>query len=131
MKTRVLTWLLVAAALLMLEGKAFAQTVPPNRFGGTVTIGEGTYSYGVGQLVTIVGEANPGSRFVGWIVESGSASFSDANAEHTTFTMGSTATTIRAKFVPTLLPALSMHSRLLLAALLIGTTFLMVRRQVG
>jgi hypothetical protein len=96
--------------------------------GGTV-IGEGTYPYGVGQLVTIVAEANPERRFLAWTVESGSATFSDANSAHATFTMGSRRprsgrTSARWEFPPSRCRA-GCCSQLFL----IGITSLMVRRR--
>lgn len=67
--------------------------------GGVVTSrGEGTYSYGVGQLVTVEAVAEFCQGFVGWTVEAGAASLADPSAAHTTFTMESQATTLQANF---------------------------------
>jgi hypothetical protein len=67
--------------------------------GGVVTNrGEGTYSYGVGQLVTVEAVADVCQGFVGWTVEAGSASLADPSSAHTTFTMENQATTLQANF---------------------------------
>ncbi len=67
--------------------------------GGAVTCsGEGIFTYGVGQLVTIVAEANPCYLFAGWTVESGGASISDPLSPHATFTMEAPDTTVQANF---------------------------------
>jgi len=67
--------------------------------GGYVTLrGEGTYSYGVGQLVTIGAEADFCYLFAGWTVESGSASIADPGSAHATFTMENQDTTLQANF---------------------------------
>jgi len=67
--------------------------------GGMVTNrGEGTFSYGVGQLVTIVAEASPCYEFVNWTVESGSVSLANPGSPHATFTMGSQNSVVQANF---------------------------------
>lgn len=67
--------------------------------GGYVTNrGEGTYEYGVGQLVTVDAEASSCYLFANWTVESGSASISDPGSSHATFTMESMDTVLRANF---------------------------------
>jgi hypothetical protein len=67
--------------------------------GGSVTHrGEGTHSYGVGQLVTIDAEADSCYLFGSWTVESGSASIADHGSAHATFTMENQDTTLQANF---------------------------------
>lgn len=67
--------------------------------GGSVTNrGEGTFAYGVGQLVTLDAQADPSFKFAGWSVLSGSANLKNPAASHTTFTMEDADTTIRAAF---------------------------------
>ena len=67
--------------------------------GGSVTYrGDGTFSYGVGQLVTIKAEASPCYVFVNWTVDSGTVNIEDPDSPHTTFTMGDQHSTVQANF---------------------------------
>ena len=76
------------------------------RTGSVTSRDEGTYSYGEGQLVTLVAEPSPGYAFTGWGII-GSAVIADPGAAHTTFVMGASESTIQANFadaasIPTL-----------------------------
>jgi uncharacterized repeat protein (TIGR02543 family) len=54
--------------------------------GGSVTVpGEGTYSAGEGEMVTLVAEPDDGYEFVGWTGNAGT--IDDAHAASTTITM--------------------------------------------
>jgi hypothetical protein len=75
-------------------------TLQSSRGGSVINRGEGTYTYGVGQLVTIEAAADLCYDFVDWAVETGSASLADPTASHTTFTMEDLATTLQANFLP-------------------------------
>jgi hypothetical protein len=67
--------------------------------GGNVSNrGEGTYSYGVGQLITVEAEASSCYLFASWSVESGSANISDPGSSHATFTMEQMDTVLQANF---------------------------------
>jgi hypothetical protein len=66
--------------------------------GSVASRGEGTFSYGVGQLVTIIAAEDPCCKFVDWTVESGSALIANRKAAHVTFTMAAVPTTIQANF---------------------------------
>lgn len=66
--------------------------------GSVIYRGEGTFSYGVGQLVTIKAEASPCYVFVNWTVESGAVNIEDPDSPHTTFTMGDQHSTVQANF---------------------------------
>jgi hypothetical protein len=82
-------------------------TLRSGDYGVVTNRGEGTYSYGVGQLVTIEAEANPCCEFESWTVLSGTALIDDPGSSHATFRMTSQDTTIRANFrelvpIPTL-----------------------------
>jgi uncharacterized repeat protein (TIGR02543 family) len=75
--------------------------------GSVVSRPEASYSYGVGQLVTLIAETEDGFVFTGWTVEAGAAVLADALAPHTSFSMGVPDTTVQANFtsvapIPTL-----------------------------
>ncbi len=67
---------------------------------GLVTYpGEGLFSFGVGQLLTLSTTNSPTTEFVNWSVVSGSAILDDPNELKTTFTVTADNTTIRANFI--------------------------------
>jgi hypothetical protein len=65
---------------------------------------DATFAYGVGQLVTLIAEPDPGYEFANWSIVSGSASIGDPTVPHTTFTMGASDATVQANFSSTSTP---------------------------
>jgi uncharacterized repeat protein (TIGR02543 family) len=61
-------------------------------------VGKNLYQYGVGQLVTLIAEADPGFVFTGWTVEAGTLVIPGAANIHTTVSMDSADATVTANF---------------------------------
>lgn len=59
---------------------------------------EGTKGAPAGSQLELTAQANEGYKFCGWKVVSGDATLSDADAEHTTLTVGQTNAEVAAKF---------------------------------
>jgi hypothetical protein len=89
---------LTPIAAIELYGSVVNLTLQSTSGGSVIKRGEGIFSYGVGQLATIVAEADPCYLFVDWTVESGSASIADPLSPHATFTMEALDATVQANF---------------------------------
>jgi hypothetical protein len=92
----------------------------------------GEYQYGVGQLVTLIAEADPGFVFTGWTVEAGTLVIPGAANVHTTVSMDSADATVSANFAAAAeVPALSIWGVPMLGLLLASCGALVLGRRRG
>ncbi len=73
-------------------------TVQSNIPGLITYPGEGAFSFGIGQLMTLSAQQDYPYEFIDWSVISGSAILEDANSLHTTFTVSDSDSIIQANF---------------------------------
>jgi uncharacterized repeat protein (TIGR02543 family) len=86
----------------------------------------------VGQLVTLIAEADPGFVFTGWTVEAGTLVIPGAANVHTTVSMDSADATVSANFAAAAeVPALSIWGVPMLGLLLASCGALVLGRRRG